>query len=556
MRASVAPKTLLDCLARWERERPDAVYFTQPVARGEVVDYTWKQIGDQARRMAAYLVDLQLPPRSNIAILGKNSAHWIISDLAIWMAGHVTVPLYPTANAETVRYVLEHSEAKLIFVGKLDDLWTIVAPGIPAELPRVRLPLAPQGEGETWEAIVARTAPLSPTVERQPKELATILYTSGSTGKPKGVMISFEAMITIGRGVERMFPVGPEDRVLSYLPLAHAAERAVLEAPSLYFGMHVYFAWSLDSFVEDLRRARPTLFFSVPRLWTRFYQGICEKLPPQKQRRLFRIPLLSGLVKRKILTQLGLQHARVAITGSAPLAPTLVAWYRELGLELLEGYAMSENFAYSHGTPPGKARVGTVGVCNPDVECRIDASGEILVKSPGQMMGYYKMPELTAETLTPDGFFRTGDMGSIDADGYLKITGRVKELFKTAKGKYVAPVPIENRLAQHPRIEAVCVMGVGQPSAFALTMLSAPAPGATDDRAALSAELEALLAGVNQTLEDHEKLGFIAVVDTPWTMENGFLTPTMKIKRNLIEARYEPRVEDWMRSRKAVVWES
>ncbi len=544
------PRTPVDCLLHWAKERPDAIYFTQPVRRGEVVNYSWREVADQALRMAAYLVSLQLPPRSHIALLGKNSAHWIMADLAIWMAGHVSVPLYPTASAETVRYVLDHCEAKLIFIGKLDELWPIVEPGISAQLPRVKLPLAPKAAAQQdWDAIVARTAPLSAPLERERDELATILYTSGSTGQPKGVMISFAAMLAAARGIERMFPIGHEDRVLSYLPLAHAAERAVLEIPSLYFGVHVYFAWSLESFVEDLQRARPTVFFSVPRLWTRFYQGVCEKLPPKKQALLFRIPLLATLVKRKILRQLGLQHAKIAITGSAPLAPSLVAWYRAVGLELLEGYAMSENFAYSHGNLPGSARVGTVGRCNPDVRCRIDANGEVLVHSPTQMMGYYKQPELSAAAMTEDGYFRTGDMGRMDSDGFLTITGRVKELFKTAKGKYVAPVPIENRLAQHPRIEAVCVTGVGMPQPYALAMLSAASQPALDD------ELAALLNEVNATLEDHEKLAFIAVVKTPWTMENGTLTPTMKIRRNVIEARYAAIADAWFRQKQAVIHE-
>ncbi|MDP9140602.1 MAG: AMP-binding protein [Pseudomonadota bacterium] len=549
------PRTPVDCLLHWAQKRPDAIYLTQPIRRGEVVDYSWRQVADQSLRMAAYLVSLKLPPRSHIALLGKNSAHWIMADLAIWMAGHVSVPLYPTASAETVRYVLEHCEAKLIFIGKLDELWSIVEPGISAALPRIKLPLAPDAAPQDWDAIIARTAPLSAPLQREPGELATILYTSGSTGQPKGVMISFATMLAAARGMSKMFSISTADRALSYLPLAHAAERAVLEVPSLYFGVHLYFAWSLDSFVEDLQRARPTVFFSVPRLWTRFYQGVCEKFPPKKQALLFRIPLVSKLVKRKILRQLGLQHARMAITGSAPLAPSLVAWYREIGLELLEGYAMTENFAYSHGNLPGTAKIGTVGRCNPDVRCRIDANGEILVHSPAQMTGYYKQPELTAEVMTADGFFRTGDIGRIDADGYLVITGRVKELFKTAKGKYVAPVPIENRLARHPRIEAVCVTGVGMPQPYALAMLSAESHSVAS-QSVLDGELAALLDEVNATLEDHEKIAFIAVAKMPWTMENGTLTPTMKIRRNVIEGRYAAMADTWFKRKQPVVRET
>ncbi|HSW11623.1 MAG TPA: AMP-binding protein, partial [Solimonas sp.] len=509
-----------------------------------------------ARRMAAYLQSLKLAPRSNIAILGKNSAHWIIADLAIWLAGHVSVPLYPTLNAETASYIIEHSEAKLLFIGKMEELWPIVAPGIPSALPCIALPLAPAGCGADWQQIVSHTQPLKEIADRDPEELATIIYTSGSTGKPKGVMINFRAMIATAHGLQQLFPVTTGDRMLSYLPLAHAAERAIVETTSLYFGFRVFFAWSLSTFLTDLRRAQPTLFFSVPRLWTKFYQGICEKISPAKQKLLFRIPLLSGIVRRRILEELGLEHVRAAITGSAPLSAQLISWYRRIGLELLEGYAMSENFAYSHGNQPGKVRVGTVGVAAPGVDCRIDDNGEILVRSPGNMMGYYKDPAKSAEDLSPDGWLRTGDMGSIDKDGYLRITGRVKELFKTAKGKYVAPVPIENRLANHPAIEAVCVTGPGEPQPFALLMLSQDSRlhAANAGRPALTQEFQALLEQLNRELEDHEKLDYAVVVCEQWTMDNGFLTPTMKIKRSVIEQRYLGHAADWRRGGRSVVW--
>ncbi|MDR3418932.1 MAG: AMP-binding protein [Nevskia sp.] len=546
--------TLPACLLYWEKTRPDAVYLTQPQADGSAVDYTWRQVGDQARRMAAYLRSLDLPPRSQIALLGKNSAHWIMADLAIWLAGHVSVPLYPTLNAQTAAYILEHSEARLLFVGKMDELWPLVAPGIPAQLPRITLPLGPSLQGvRGWDEIVAQTPRLETVAKREPDELATVIYTSGSTGLPKGVMISFGAMVrTVCHG-DRMFKINRDDRMLSYLPLAHAAERALVEAPSLYHGFRVYFAWSLETFVQDLRRARPTLFFSVPRLWTKFQQGICQKLPLQRQKRLFRVPVLSRVVKRRILSELGLQDVRLALTGSAPLAPALIEWYRKLGLELLEGYAMSENFAYSHSNMPGDMVVGTVGCPAPGVEQRIADNGEILVKSPSDMMGYFKDPQKTAESFTEDGFLKTGDMGSLDDQGRLKITGRVKELFKTAKGKYVAPVPIENRLGRNEKIEAVCVAGAGQPQPFALLLLGQDAR--TGERSALDAELAGLLREVNAVLEEHEKLDYLVVVKEPWTMQNGYLTPTMKVRRNVVEGRYLSQADGWREARQEVVWE-
>ncbi len=431
--------------------------------------------------MAAHLNTLGgLPQRSNIGILGKNSAHWILSDLAIWAAGHVSVPLYPTLNGETAAYILDHSEAQMLFLGKLDgtaDGWHDIKGHIPEQLPIISLPLSPRDDTPKWQDIIAEQSPPAIPKLPDPDDLATIVYTSGSTGRPKGVMHSFRTMISVADGLQQLFPpVSASERMLSYLPpLAHVAERAAVETQSLYYGFHLYFANSLDTFQEDLQRARPTLFFSVPRLWMKFYLGgVNAKLPPKKQKLLFNIPILNTLVKKKVLKQLGgLDHCRAALTGAAPLSAEIIGWYRSLGLELLEVYGMSENFGYSHANRPGQAKVGTVGMANPGVEHRIGGEGgEVQVRSPGQMLGYYKNEEKTREDLTDDGFLKTGDMGEIDRDGCLRITGRVKDLFKTSKGgKYVVPVPIENRFNHPPKAEVVCVAGANQPPQPCLMVL-------------------------------------------------------------------------------------
>lgn len=559
MAVELEKQTSLHCLYYWAKQTPDNVYLTQPFPDGRVEDITWQQAADQVSRMAAHLISLDLPERSNIAILGKNSAHWILSDLAIWAAGHVSVPLYPTLNGDTAAYVLEHSEARLLFLGKLDgtaDGWNDIKGHIPAELPIISLPLSPRDDTPKWQQIVGQCEPAEPKLP-DPDALATIVYTSGSTGRPKGVMHSFRTMISVADGLQQLFPVSSDERMLSYLPLAHVAERAAVETQSLYYGFHLYFANSLDTFQEDLQRARPTLFFSVPRLWMKFYLGVNAKLPPKKQKLLFSIPLLNSLVKKKVLKQLGLDHCRAALTGAAPLSAEIIGWYRNLGLELLEVYGMSENFGYSHANRPGQAKVGTVGMANPGVEHRLGEGGEVEVKSPGQMLGYYKNEEKTREDVTDDGFLKTGDMGEIDADGCLRITGRVKDLFKTSKGKYVVPVPIENRF-NHPKAEVVCVAGANQPQPCLMVLLSEEAREELDtggSREALEQELARELDAVNAACEAHEKLAFVVMVKEPWTMENGMLTPTMKIKRNVIENYYTRKMDEWFGQKAKVVWE-
>jgi len=552
-------KNLIEHACHWERTTPDRLFVTQPMGGGDanVRTFTWRQFMDEARRMASYLVGLQLPERSQIAICSKNCVYWVMADLATWMAGHVSVPIYPTLTPDTVRYILEHSESKLLFVGKLDPIWDEMKRGVPEHLPRVAFPLAPPNDHLQWDRIVAEHEPLRELRDRAPQELATIIYTSGSTGRPKGVMSAFGPMLAATIGIVRVIGSTSDDRYLSYLPIAHAMERWLAECVAFYSGGQLFFAEALDTFLHDLRRARPTLFMSVPRLWSRFQLGVFEKLPPERLTRLLAIPLLSRIVKRKILRQLGLDRVRFAGSGSAPIPAELIVWYRHLGLELLEGYGMTENFSYSHVTRPGRVRPGFVGEPYADVRCRIADDGEVQVKSPGTMLGYFKLPEETRESFTEDGYLKTGDIGEIDAEGRLRITGRIKEIFKTSKGKFISPAPIENLLLNHPRIELCCVAGAGFPQPYAMVQLSEDGRrmAAGGGREALGRELAAHLATVNESLLTFEKLQFVSVVDDVWLPENGFLTPTMKIRRTRIEEAYRPYAEAWYGGQQPVIWQ-
>ena len=559
--SNVPPASLaLQRLYHWETTAPTRVALTQPMGGAAVQDFTWAQVGEQVRRMAAYLQAQGWEPGSRVAILSKNCAWWLMSDLAIWMAGYVSVPLYPTLAHDTVRQILTHSEAKACFIGKLDG-WEGMKPGVPEGMPCISYPLSPADAIKNykgWDAICAGTQPLQGQPTRGADELATLIYTSGTTGMPKGVMHTFGNFAwALGAGIQRI-AMNEQDRMLSYLPLAHVVERVLVEHGWLRTGMHVYFAESLDTFAADLQRARPTIFFSVPRLWVKFQQGIHHKMPEQKLQRLLSLPLIGGLVRRKVQKALGLDQCRVAAGGAAPMPLALLEWYSRLGLHINEGYGMTENLAVSHLTIPGKIQQGSVGPVDDGVEHRIDPqTGEVQMRSPALMLGYYKEPELSSATFTADGWLKTGDKGRIDAEGCLHITGRVKDLFKTAKGKYVAPAPIEDKLGAHEAVEACVVTGANLGQPLGIVMLGAEAAAQAADagyRSKLEASLQQHLKQINVGLDPHEQLQCIVVVTTPWTVDNDLITPTFKVKRNRIEDVYAANYERWENSGKKVIW--
>jgi len=552
----------LQRLYHWEKTAPHQVALTQPMGGDVNRDYTWGQVADEVRRMAAHLHSQGWAPGSNVAILSKNCAWWLMSDLAIWMAGHVSVPLYPTLSPDTIRHILTHSEAKACFIGKL-DAWENMKPGLIAGLPCISYALSPPDvlkNHESWDAICTREAPLQGEIVRGTKELATLIYTSGTTGQPKGVMQNFGSFAwALDAGIKRI-DLTDADRMLSYLPLAHVVERVLVEHGWLRTGMHVYFAESLDTFAADLQRARPTVFFSVPRLWVKFQQGVHHKLPPAKLQLLLSIPIIGGLVRRKVLKALGLDQCRLAAGGAAPMPVALLAWYRKLGLPVNEGYGLTENLAVSHLTLPGTNQEGTVGPAYEGVEVRIDpGNGEIQMRSPALMMGYYKDPVQSQAAFTQDGWLHTGDKGQIDAQGNLRITGRIKDLFKTSKGKYVAPAPIEDKLGMHKTIEACVVTGANLGQPLGIVMLNAEAVARTRDAAA-RAELETSLGQhlqtINATLDPHEQLTCLIIVTTAWTVDNDMITPTFKVKRNRIEDIYSANYERWEASGKKVLWQT
>ena len=526
-------KTPLEALYQHVASRPDEIYLKQPV-NGEIKTYTWSEFDQQVRRVAAGLQKLDLAPGSHIALLSKNCAEWFIADAAIMMAGYVSIPIFPTAGKDTIEYVVNHAKCEWMFVGKLDDEAATLA-AIPSTINTIGFSYIGDKATKSW-ASLTDIAPLEGHPKPDLDDVMTIIYTSGSTGSPKGVLHTYRSISWAASSSLDALTVNQSDRVLSYLPLAHITERVLVEMASFYSGMEISFIESLDTFNRDVKACLPTLFISVPRLWTRFQMGILAKVPQKKLNILLSIPIVRGLIGKKIRKQLGLDKARLWASGSAPISPATIEWFSKLGIYISEGWGMTENSAYGTGSVPFRMdKIGSIGRAYEGVDIRISEEGEIQVKGPCNMKEYYLEPEKTAEVFTEDGYLRTGDKGEIDSEGYVRITGRLKDIFKTAKGKYVTPVPIEAKLMENANIEQVCVTGSNLKQPIALVVLSEEAQKLS--RNELEASLNATLDKVNGQLESHQVLDRLIVVNEPWTIENDLLTPTLKVKRHHLEDR-------------------
>ena len=547
----------LQRIYRWERERANQTFLTQPYDGGKLRVWTWAQAVSEARSMAAWLKAQDWEPGSRVAILSRNCAWWILADMSIWMAGHVSVPVYPSLKEQSIRQILEHCEAKACFLGPTDDPAASLS-AIPPDVLRVGFPTAPDGDYVEWRDLIATHSPIAGFPVRSADDLSTIIYTSGTTGAPKGVMHSFAAFSFDTKTIVEMLGMDSNQRILSYLPLAHIVERIGAEQLAIFLGSQVFFTEGIDSFLTDLQRARPTIFLSVPRLLLKFQQGVYARIPKEKLERLLAIPVVNGIVRRRVLRALGLSTVRYAASGAAPLPTEILIWYRKLGLPLIEGYGMTET-AITHLPVLHGVRPGFVGRAIPGVDTQLGENDELLIRSPMNLLGYFKDPEGTRTCMTEDGYFRTGDEAYIAPDGQLKIVGRLKDQFKTSKGKYVAPGPIEGLLTTHPAIEAGCLMGAGLSSPFAVILLSEDARQRCTDahaRGALEASLRAHMDGINEELNPHERVRFLAIADGPWTVGNGVMTPTLKIKRAVLEQRYRRMVDTWSGQNLPIVWES
>lgn len=555
-------KTHLEYFLEHVKKTPNEVYLRQPT--GDIWhEITWQQAYDEAAKMANYITSLDFPKGSNIGIVSKNCDHWILADLAIMMAGHVSTPFYPNVSAGELKYLIERSEAKLLFIGKLDvPIWENMKTIIPTDLPVVSFPHYKNNGiveiGKKWKNITTDIAPLGKIHVPELHDIWTILFTSGTTGEPKGVVLNYRSAAELmemeaKHNVIGVFNDADKFVYFSYLPLNHIAERIIVEIASFFTGGSISFSESLDRFVFNLQAVQPNTFMSVPRIYTKFRSAVIDKLGERKLNLLLSIPIVSSIIKKKIRKGFGLSRAKAVMTSAAPAPQALKDWYKKLGIHLREAYGMTENAAGFCFMPANQIKPNSVGKPIPGVEVKIiPETGEVCMKAPWIMIGYYKDDKKTAEVIK-DGWLHTGDKGELDADGHLVLSGRVSDTFKTSKGKFIDPGPLEWKLSANTAIEQICVAGSGIPQPIALVSLSEI--GKIMDRNEVVESLKESVKNVNAENSSYQHISTLVVVNDEWNVDNNLLTPTLKIKRNKIDDRYSSNYEKWYESKESVIWE-
>jgi long-chain acyl-CoA synthetase len=557
---------------------------------------TWREYGDRVRQVALGLVSLGLRPGDVVSIAADNRPEWLYTDLGTMSAGGVTNGIYTTDSPKQVEYIVNDSGTRFYFAENEEQLDKILE--VRGHCPQLVKIFVYDMDGlhafrddqvMPFEALLAEGArydrehpgAFDPLVEiARPGDLAVLVYTSGTTGPPKGAMLSHRNILfQIGYSD---FVTEPRagDQQLSFLPLAHVAERTFSVFYPLYSGAAVNFAESIDTVPENIREVAPAVFFAVPRIWEKFYSSVALRMreatwlgrlaygwaigvgmrvaacrlegrtPPAALRLVYRLADL--LVLDNVKRSLGLSRARAAITGAAPIAPELIRWYLALGIDMREVYGQTENCGLATGMPAGRIKLGTVGVARPDTEVRLSPEGEVLLKGPHVFLGYFKNPEKTAETIT-DGWLHTGDVGFIDEEGYLTITDRMKDIIITAGGKNITPSEIENQLKFSPFISDAVVIGDQRKFLSCLVMIDHETvaqfaqernvPFTNFASLCRAQEVQDLIWGeierVNKQLARVETIKKFRLIEQILTPEDDELTPTMKLKRTFVNVKYK-----------------
>ncbi|NRG17912.1 long-chain fatty acid--CoA ligase [Rhizobiales bacterium] len=555
---------------------------------GRWTEFSWSEMAARVGRFRAHLERLGFKRGDRAAVLLANGTDWVVFDIAAMTSGLITVPLYAHDSPQAVAFILKDSGARLLFTDN-EERWAAIAPHLEhcdtlehvwlrdgAHAGRKKQASGPQ------VVAYAEAGDDVPASEGAPAcgsgDVATIVYTSGTTGRPKGVMLTHEALLWNAEAVTKFIPPLRSDIFLSLLPLAHTFERTMGYYLAVMCGATVAYARSIETLREDLRVIRPTILIAVPRLYERIHDGILKKAPGGLKKmfmaraadigwRLFEArhgrgarpgvferfvlwPLLRRLVAAPVLEAFG-RRLRVAVSGGAPLTEDVSHFLIGLGLPLVEGYGLTEASPVVTATTLEDNLPGSVGRPLDGLEVRIGEGGELLVRSPSLMKGYWKAPDATRETITADGWLKTGDVAEI-RDGRVYIVGRLKDLIVLSTGKNVGPGEIEATIRADPLFEQVCVVGDRRPCLAAVATLNADAwaafcrengldPKNPDDVTARRAVL-GKIDDLTVHLPAYAKVRGVHLVLSPWTVEDGILTPTLKVKRHVVDKRYEKEI--------------
>jgi len=523
--------TLPAQVAHWAQTCPDRVWMRDLKEEGSE-DYTWAEANTQINAMAAML-EARFGHGERMVVLSRNRPHWFMADLAIIASGNVTVAMFTTLPATTAQYILDFTETKVVFVGETanwegvssvlpDDVTLITLPGVDIEQPHLK-----------WDDLMSQWAGKAPNFTCKPDDLMSLVFTSGTTGMPKGVMQTHESNLIPIRRFITAFGIRDNPQYFSYLPLSHIAERQIVEFSSIAACGEVNFNESLETILRDLQRTRPHMFFGPPRIWEQFQQAIISKFGGQEALEQALEQDKEGIGKL-VLETMGLDRVEYCLTAAAPTPPALIHWWGDLGLILMEGFGQTEAMGLIVSSHEHR-RVGSIGKPVGDVQYKITEEGELAVKAEGCTPGYYKQPDKTAE-LIQEGWYHTGDKARVDEDGFLYLTGRVKDYFKTIQGKFVAPPPIEGEFAKNPNAEQQCLLGRG----YSKTVMVAVLTGEAQSREQTEVEQSLLdtVSSINGEVEKHARIGAVIISREAWSIENEVLTPTLKIKREKVEERF------------------
>ena len=542
----------------WEEKLKEKPFLKQPF--GDLWEsYSWGEVGMMARKLATGLKSMDLDEKSHIGLVSKNCREWIIADLAISMAGHISVPFFPTLKSNEIEKLLDFGDVDALFVGKLEN-WEEMKQGVKDDMPIIAFPHYKNhskiSTGKQWFDFINSHEPITENFQPKLSDVWTIIFTSGTTGDPKGVVLTYETLYNTKKITEDGNPLkvdfsGKNDYI-SYMPLNHIFERVVIEHTAFRYGGTISFVESLETFGQNLNDVQPTAFQGVPRIYSKFQEKILMKMPQKKLNTFLKIPILSWIIKKKLVGALGLSRAKAIVTGAAAMPLELLDWYKSIGIFITNGYGMTENCATCTNLDPYQPLGrGSVGRPTPGVDLKISDEGEILMKGPFILSEYYKNEEVTKETLK-NGWLHTGDKGRIDKDGFLFITGRIKDMFKTSKGKYIEPGVIEADFGNISEFSQLCIVGLNctQP-----ILLAVPSESAIKNKEDVTKKLTKVLEDVNSKLDNYKKVSKIILVREDWLPENGMTTPTLKIKRAKIDEKFSNNYVDWEKNEKTVIWE-